>query len=126
VTEPEVATKEVPIKFVGQQGLSMRRFINNNNSWSKTYNWHTRMDDPTQYDDSLAMQFELLETSTGYRQATVYRGWFVPPATGRYRFHQSCDDECDLTFGNSADTDTDVTKILDINHWVEFRRTSYS
>lgn len=49
------------------------------------------MDDPTQYTDKLAMQFEEHE-SLGDQIATLWRGWFTPPATTKYRFHQSCDD----------------------------------
>jgi len=83
------------------------------------------MDDPTKYKDMLAMSFEGHETASRAR-ASLYRGWFTPPATKRYRFYQSCDDHCDLVIGNVPDSTTDVTKILDIDSWSEFRRVSYT
>jgi len=85
------------------------------------------MDDPTQYTDRLAMNFEGHET-VGSQTAHLYRGWFTPPASARYRFYQSCDDHCELYMGSVPDSDLerDVTKILDIDHWNEFRRMSYT
>lgn len=82
------------------------------------------MDDEDQYTDRLAMTFEGHET-IGSHTASLYRGWFTPPATTKYRFHQTCDDHCDLRLGNTPDQDREVTEHLNIDHWSEFRRVSY-
>jgi hypothetical protein len=121
--EPEVITAEVPRRFVGQQGLSIRRF--NEWNWDHTYHFRNRMDDENQYTDFLAMHFEGNTRATKSNMATLYRGWFTAPETARYRFHQTCDDHCDFSIGNSPDQETDLTRILDIDHWSEFRRASY-
>jgi len=31
--------------------------------------------------------------------ANLYKGWFVPPATTKYRFYTVCDDYCSLKLG---------------------------
>jgi hypothetical protein len=84
------------------------------------------MDDETQYTDLLAMHFEASEKKTTSQMANLFRGWFTPPATARYRFHQSCDDHCDLRLGNTPDQETDVKEILNIDHHAEYRRASYT
>ena len=55
-------TSEQPKRFVGQQGLSLRRFKRSN--WHNTYHWKNRMDDPKQYKDTLAMTMESKERAT--------------------------------------------------------------
>jgi hypothetical protein len=72
------------------------------------------------------MHFESSEKKTTSYMANLYRGWFTPPATAKYRFHQSCNDYCDLNLGNTPDQETDVTELIDINHWSEYRRASYT
>jgi hypothetical protein len=72
------------------------------------------------------MQMESHEKDTSSLMSKLYRGWFTPPATTKYRFHQSCDDYCDLKLGKTPDQDTDLEELLDINHWSEYRRTSYT
>jgi hypothetical protein len=72
------------------------------------------------------MHFEALEKDTKAMTTYLYRGWFTPPADGRYRFHNSCDDHCDLWLGNTPDSETDITELLNVDHWSEFRRVSYS
>jgi hypothetical protein len=84
------------------------------------------MDDPSQYRDILAMTFESHETNIGSNMAQLYRGWFTPPATANYRFHQSCDDHCNLKLGNTPDQSTETTEYLNIDNWAEYRRVSYS
>jgi hypothetical protein len=56
----------------------MRRFTQRN--WHHTYHYKNRMDDEDQYTDRLAMTFEGHETIGSYT-ASLYRGWFTPPAT---------------------------------------------
>jgi hypothetical protein len=66
-SEPEYIYEEVPKRFVGQQGLSLRRFTRKN-GWHNTYHFRTngRMNDPSQYTDHLAMHFESHEKKVGY------------------------------------------------------------
>jgi len=97
-----------------------RRYKRSN--WHNTVHYSKRKD----YTDMLAMHFEEHETSLSDYTATIWKGWFTPPMTARYRFHQSCNDHCDLTLGKTPGQDTDTEKILDINHWSEYRRVSYT
>jgi len=41
------------------------------------------------------------------------KGWFVPPATTRYRFYIACDDYCNIELG---DTPNQVENTTEINH----------
>jgi len=50
-TTNEVTT--TPNVYVGQKGVSLRTFTERN--WHHTWHWRNRMDDPTQYTDSIAM-----------------------------------------------------------------------
>jgi hypothetical protein len=52
----------------------------------------------------------------------IVEGWFVPPQTGTYVFHASCDDSCSMMF-SSTDKDTaSATNILTVgwNGWRNF------
>jgi len=77
------------------------------------------------YTDMLAMHFEASEKGTTSNMANLFRGWFTPPATTKYRFHQSCDDHCNLVFGKTPDSETDTEELIDTDHWVEYRRITY-
>jgi hypothetical protein len=70
------------------------------------------MDNTDSFDDLLAMSMESHDTAVKSMQAQLFRGWFTPPATTRYRFHNSCDDHCDLRLGNTPDQETDVLNYL--------------
>jgi len=122
--EGKDVTTEVPKDFVGQQGLSLRKF--KEWDWHNTYHWKKREDDPKQFKDLLAMHYEGIDSNDNMYQANIYRGWFTAPETTKYRFHQSCNDYCDLLLGDEPGQSAKVTKVLDINHWSEFRRTSQS
>jgi len=97
---------EVRKEFVGQQGLSLRRF--KKDRWHHAVNWKNYMKDPNRYTDKLAMQFEGQERNVWF-EASVYRGWFTAPATTKYRFHQSCNDHCDLDVGDTPGQSTKTT-----------------
>lgn len=45
------------------------------------------------------------------------KGWFIPPATTRYRFYASCDTACKFYMGLNTSTPTTVTQIVDAWHW---------
>jgi len=52
----------------------------------------------------------------------IFKGWFIPPATTRYRFYQTCDDHCSIELSNvTEDSTQNVTEILYTNTWVEYR-----
>jgi hypothetical protein len=40
----------------------------------------------------------------GNQYANIFKGWFVAPATTRYRFYIACDDICDLKLGNTPNS----------------------
>jgi len=42
----------------------------------------------------------------------VYKGWFVPPTTARYRFYMTCDDRCELSIAPCADTTSPLNKLM--------------
>lgn len=44
---------------------------------------------------------------------SIYKGWFVAPATTNFRFKIACDDRCSLSLGTTPETDTDPTLIID-------------
>jgi hypothetical protein len=84
------------------------------------------MEDPGQWTDKLAMNLEAHESGMGDYHANLYRAWFTPPATGNYRFHVSCNDHCDLRFGNTPGQSIEVTELLNVDHWQHYRRMSWS
>lgn len=45
------------------------------------------------------------------------KGWFIPPATTRYRFYQSCDDNCRFYMGLNTTNPTDLTQLINAWHW---------
>jgi len=70
-----------------------------------------------EYTEDLALSFESM-VSRGWRTGHVMKGWFVPPATTRYRFYIACDDYCNIELG---DTPNQVENTTEINH--NFRAT---
>lgn len=69
------------------------------------------------------MHSEGLENINDY-YAAVYRGWFTAPETTQYRFHQTCDDQCDLNIGTTPGQSRDTKLLLDINYYNSNRRVS--
>jgi hypothetical protein len=62
------------------------------------------MDDPTKFVSKLGMHMET-PRDVGDNMANVMRGWFVAPATTRYRFMTACDDYCALRMSSHPGTD---------------------
>jgi len=62
---------------------------------------------------------ETLRTSTetpyneGSSLANRMKGWFVPPATTKYRFYMSCSTKCKLLLGETSGSTSSPTKILE-------------
>ena len=50
----------------------------------------------------LAMHFEAPKDD-GDNIGNLYRGWFIPPATTRYRFYTVCDDHCAMRMAITPD-----------------------
>jgi hypothetical protein len=44
--------------------------------------------------------------------ANMYKGWFVAPATTRYRFYVACDQACDVQFGSTPMDPSSATMLL--------------
>jgi hypothetical protein len=36
----------------------------------------------------------------GNRHENIFKGWFIPPATTRYKFYQTCDNYCRIYLSN--------------------------
>jgi len=49
----------------------------------------------------------------------LFQGWFVPPATTRYRFYMACDDFCKLSLASTPDNSSlDALEVLlDEDKW---------
>ena len=64
-----------------------------------------------------------LETSlnTGTYYGSVLQGWFIPPTTARYRFYMTCDDTCILKLGNASYSLSNITTLLNVGSWCDYR-----
>jgi hypothetical protein len=78
---------------VGQHGL--RRKFYNYTDWHHTYHYK----ETDKHTDMLAMSFES-PMNVDDHLVNLYKGWFIPPATTKYRFYMSCDDLCNLKLGS--------------------------
>lgn len=70
-------------------------------------------------------------TATTDHSGSIFRGWFVAPATTRYRFAQSCDEECSLSFSATPDNKDAATDIIakhlnPHNHWYVRNKRYYN
>lgn len=94
------AESAVDTDVMGDNGLT-REFYNG-----------TNFDvDPTS--KQVALNFES-PYGLGEHLRHQFKGYFIPPQTGRYRFYQSCDDYCQLRFQSDkgvAIDDTDATTL---------------
>ena len=63
---------------------------------------------------------------------SIYKGWFVAPATTNYRFYMTCDDFCSLSMGTTHMDSAEPTEILknlgNVDHrdWWETRRAHWN
>jgi hypothetical protein len=92
------ASPAIDTPSVGQHGLR-RTLVNSSLSTNSDWVYLSNYEDLTKPDwtrtESLAMTMES-SPNIGDRFAHVYKGWFVPPASTRYRFYMSCDDHCQV------------------------------
>jgi hypothetical protein len=85
--------------------------------WNKD-NWNWKKTKPQI--ETLATQFET-RYEEGDSITNVFKGWFVPPATTKYRFYMACDDYCELRLGKAKPGTTETEKILDVNSHSGYR-----
>lgn len=90
--------------YLGQHGLRL-----------KTYNATTQLlssniTDSTEFIESLALDLEAFQNVKDGYSGYIYSGYFKAPATARYRFYVSCDDECQVFFSDVAGGDLSVKK----------------
>ena len=64
-----------------------------------------------------------METSlnAGIYYGSVLQGWFIPPATARYRFYMACDEGCILKLGNISNSLSSITTLLNVGSWSDYR-----
>ena len=48
----------------------------------------------------------------GDRLGSIWKGWFVAPATTNYRFYAACDDYCKLLLGDTSMNSTDPEELI--------------
>lgn len=57
------------------------------------------------------------ERNHGDKIGSLYKTWFIPPKSGRYRFYIACDQQCRLWLATCPNTNTPKTEMLKINQW---------
>ena len=58
----------------------------------------------------------------GSYDASLYKGWFIPPTTSKYRFYQTCDDHCSLKLGHTEPGSTsNLVTLLDVTEASDHR-----
>jgi hypothetical protein len=87
--QPKSNVSDLSHPYQGQHGAT--RFFTNssvhhNGGWLRIQDVKTYKNDGPQ----LALDLQA-ERNHGDRIASLYKTWFVPPETGRYRFYMSCD-----------------------------------
>lgn len=116
-----ISTVDVP--YFGQHGVR-HVLVNSSKDRDNNWVWLNNYDDELRPDwtreESLALTLEA-PIDIAERIVHNYKGWFVAPATTRYRFYLACDDHCfvdlDLTPGSSSN----LTSILSVDNWTNFR-----
>ena len=95
-----------------------------NSSLAADFVWISTIDDLTKTNwtrtDTLALNLET-PVNIGDRYAQKLRGWFVAPATTRYKFYMACDDACKLSMNLVADKIDTKTELININSESNFR-----
>lgn len=89
---------------IGQHGMR-KVLIDSSFDDERKYVWINNYEDNLRPDwtrnESLALTMES-PINIGDRILHEFKGWFVPPATTRYRFFMSCDDHCFLNMSLTA------------------------
>ena len=99
-------------EYAGQHGVS-RKFINDTVAM-------------TDLETAAGVNLLGLTWEAPYKQSdslgNLYQGWFVAPATTRYRFYISCDDDCELWHSATADDSSAKAKILELTWAMDHRQ----
>jgi hypothetical protein len=112
---------KVDADVVGTQGIKQTIYDAGNGGEVSGY----KNLDPSKIKNRLALNFDTFRDQADYT-ANVFKGWFTPPVTGRYRFYQACDDHCSLKIGMTPfgkphvppleeGQTAELTKLLDIH-----------
>ena len=75
--------------------------------------------------ESLLTSFEV-PVNFDSRFGHIVSGYFIPPATGRYRFFLACNERCELDFDSNyydvtAPAEPVFTKVAELTSEVDFR-----
>ena len=97
---------------IGQHGIS-RDFINK----SSGIDWNNLEGEESV--KLLAIDLAS-EYNLGNNLASIYKAWFLPPKTGRYRFYMICDDYCNLEIAQCAGTISPLTTMLNLKKWTKY------
>jgi len=104
----------------GSHGIR-HRFINKtaggnpsiHNLVEEVHHENSRGEDGAEVSEFLALSMELNEREH-VRSGNLFRGWFVPPKTTKYRFYQACDDNCKLKIGKTPGSTEDLEELLGV------------
>jgi len=110
--------KDVPL--IGQHGLRRHFYNLTKEADVKNYLTLKPANGKKLYSEKLAMHFEAPTTEGDYI-VNVFKGWFVPPKTTKYRFLSSCDDYCSVKIGKTEKQTDSLTTLMDTHRYNEFR-----
>lgn len=116
---PRAEVSATGVDTVGQFGLSRRRVDLRN--WGELGRWKTYVEEGRKYKDYLITHFESPQGDGNYN-VNLYRGWFLPPATTKYRFYTVCDDDCSLKLATAPNTSLEPVELLSVTKHTEARR----
>jgi len=110
--QKKAAISDLNVPHIGQHGLT-RNFIN------KTSGINYDNVDKEKSELKLGIDLET-EHNLGDNLASVYKSWFYPPHTGRYRFYMICDDYCQMKIAKCPGTISPLTTMLDLKKWTKW------
>jgi hypothetical protein len=110
--KPKSAVSDLTKAYAGQHGVS-RWFINKTSS----LNYWKIDEEPSVKMLALDMA---AERNIGDYMGSIYKAWFVPPKTARYRFYMVCNDYCLMEFATCPKSHTPTDRILDLRGWTDY------
>lgn len=106
--------------YVGSHGLR-RHFINgteaNNNNW---LNWWELTKNRYNFTEHLALTLGA-RRNEGDKIGNIFKGWFIAPATTRYRFYIACNDYCNINLGNTSGVVEEPIKLVETRYYTDYR-----
>jgi hypothetical protein len=91
---------------IGQHGIS-RDFINK----TTMINYNKIEDEASEKQLGIDLK---AEKNFGTFLGSVYKTWFTPPHTGKYRFYMVCDDYCMLKIARCSGSISPLTTLIDL------------